>query len=94
MKKITLLSLCLVLAVSIIGFIGCKGGGGGGGGKIDVGTSCEGIGSSEARMHCDGAKTLFCSSLTQYKYKVQHTCSDGQVCKMAADGKSATCEKQ
>ncbi len=87
MKKIIDLSLCLILAS---GFWGCKGENS----KIAVGSSCEGIGASEARMHCDGANTLFCSSFTEYKYIIQNTCPEGQMCNLASNGKSASCAAQ
>ena len=89
MKQVIFLSLVLALAVGIVASISCTGGGGGK--KAAVGSSCEGIGSMEARMACDGANSLFCSSLTDYKFKVQNTCPEGQICKLSADGKSTSC---
>ena len=94
MKKIITLSVSIVLALTLFGISGCKSKSAEGtptAGKIAVGHSCSGIGSMEARMHCDEDKVMFCSSYTKYKYTIQQTCPKGQVCDLAKDGKSATC---
>jgi hypothetical protein len=56
------------------------------------GDSCEGLDESDGVMACDGAKMLFCSSFSKYKWSVQETCAEGQSCSLAADGKGASCK--
>lgn len=85
------LSIALIFSLFFITLIACSGGESSSSGEIKVGSSCAGIGSMEGRLHCSGSDILFCSSFSQYKYKVQSTCPEGQVCKKAADGKSTTC---
>lgn len=99
MKQFTLFSVQLALILSLAGLIACSGSGeksssDGGSSTVAVGTSCEGIGAMEGLLACDGNKTLFCSSFTKYKYQLQNTCPEGQICQMTADGKAAKCVGQ
>ena len=83
----TLITTAILMLLSLA--LAC--GGGGSGGDAAVGASCEGIGASEARIACSENNIIFCSSYTDYKYKVQSECGEGSTCQVAEDGKSASC---
>jgi len=92
--------LCLVLASFFILFtqVACKGGGGEAGeteakgGAIKVGSSCKELGAMDAKMVCVDNNLLFCSSYSDYKYKLQTKCGPEEVCHVAADAKSGGCK--
>lgn len=63
-------------------------------GEISEGSSCEGLDPMSAKMICKGRQTLFCSSFTKYKYIIQHTCPEGQVCKKTESGNGAYCSEE
>ena len=90
----------IAIAASFILFtqVGCKGGGGGEaggsaeGGAIKVGSSCKELGSMDAKMVCVDNNLLFCSSYSDYKYKLQTKCGAEEKCEVAADAKSGGCK--
>ncbi len=88
MTKKSIVSIFSVLLFMSVAFVSCKIGSSG---NVTVGSSCDGIGSSEARFACEGSKALFCSSFTGYKYKLQTQCPEGQVCELMAGGKGSKC---
>ena len=59
---------------------------------IKVGTSCAGMDPMSIKFVCKGNTLLFCSSYSDYKFKEQTTCKPEQECKVADDGKSASCK--
>ncbi|MCB1139013.1 MAG: hypothetical protein KDK23_09670 [Leptospiraceae bacterium] len=84
-------SMGLMAAILFSLLISCGGGGNGSGGDPKVGDSCEGISAVEARIACSENNIIFCSSYTDYKYKLQNECAEGTKCSVAEDGKSASC---
>tara|TARA_B100001939_G_scaffold308830_1_gene289707 strand:+ start:12799 stop:13095 length:297 start_codon:yes stop_codon:yes gene_type:complete len=84
-------SLSLLVGALLFGLAYC-GGGSGSGGDPKVGDSCEGISAVEARIACSENNIIFCSSYTDYEYKLQNECGEGRTCEVAEDGKSATCK--
>lgn len=66
--------------------------GGGSGGAAKIGDSCKGISAMDGKIACDGNKVIFCSSFSNYEWKMQQECAAGQSCVVGADGKSASCK--
>lgn len=59
---------------------------------VKVGTSCAGIDPMSIKFVCLENTLLFCSSYSDYKYKMKTTCKPDQECTVAPDGKSASCK--
>lgn len=57
-----------------------------------VGDSCKGIGSMDGKMSCDGNTKIFCSSMSQYKWKSLGDCKAPQKCVLGPKGKSVSCK--
>ncbi|MCB1306349.1 MAG: hypothetical protein KDK37_18800 [Leptospiraceae bacterium] len=62
------------------------------GGDPKVGDTCKDLGPMDARIACSDNNIIFCSSYSDYKYKLQRECDEGTTCKVGADGKSASCQ--
>lgn len=57
-----------------------------------VGDSCKDLSAADGLISCDGNKMIFCSSFSDYKWKLQQECGDGTKCVRGADGKTASCK--
>ncbi|MEQ8353143.1 MAG: hypothetical protein RH862_16820 [Leptospiraceae bacterium] len=84
-------SVSLIAGALLFAAVSC-GGGSGSGGDPKIGDSCEGISAVEARIACSENNIIFCSSYTDYEYKLQSECGEGRTCEVAADEKSASCK--
>ncbi len=87
-----MLEKCLTFLAGATMLLVVSCGGSGSGGDPKVGDSCEGIGAAEARIACSENNIIFCSSYTDYEYKLQSECGEGRSCEVATDGKSASCK--
>ena len=57
-----------------------------------IGDSCKGMSAMDGELSCDDDKVIFCSSFSDYKWKMTQECKGGTKCTAEPDGKTASCK--